>query len=279
MASPPGSSSGSVDTLPSFSNPPLIEMVLGIQFSEIQRFTTAHAGLLWSELRKDYPKITEQAALAPMFETFGGLLQPSGMVQFQQIFSPPTPRYWFQSAGGDFLMQLQTNKLILNWRKMDAPPGSYPRYHNLRLRFESEIRRVAAFLKKEDLGAIRPNQAEANYVNHISIEEARCLKEITTVWNGAPAVPGAEIENEAFQTKYILADESGPFGRLYTQIAKVIVGSGVAYRLEIFARGRPKDESVAGAFALLDLERAAIVRAFDAFTSDGMHVAWGREHA
>jgi uncharacterized protein (TIGR04255 family) len=267
------------DTLPSFRNPPLIEMVLGIQFADLQSFTSAHAGLFWSEVRQDFPKMSEQGPLLPTFEMFGGFPQPQPLIQFQQVFSAPVNRYWLESSTGDFLLQLQPNKLILNWRRMDEPGGSYPRYENVRKRFEREITRLQSFLQRESLGDLVPNQAEVNYVNIIPSDQAKRLEEITPLWEGAPTVPNTELENASFQTRHILSDRDGPFARLYTQVARVIRASDsdLSYRFEVSARGKPKEETVQSALALLDVERAAIVQTFDAFTSETMHKMWRRE--
>ena len=48
-----------VRDLPDFTDPPLIEVILSIQFSALARLKSAHIGLLWERLRSAYPNVTE----------------------------------------------------------------------------------------------------------------------------------------------------------------------------------------------------------------------------
>ena len=50
--------------LPDYEHPPLVEVVLSVQFAELQGYRTVHAGLLWEDkFRKAYPIVAEQPPL------------------------------------------------------------------------------------------------------------------------------------------------------------------------------------------------------------------------
>jgi hypothetical protein len=58
--------------LPDYEHPPLVEVVLSVQFAELQGYRTVHAGLLWEgKFRQAYHRVVEQPPLDPTFEVFG----------------------------------------------------------------------------------------------------------------------------------------------------------------------------------------------------------------
>src|SRR2546423_14348593 len=58
--------------LPNFTNPPLDELVLSIQFASIEKMKTAHIGMFWEKIEHRFPHVSEQPPIGPAFETFGG---------------------------------------------------------------------------------------------------------------------------------------------------------------------------------------------------------------
>ena len=56
--------------LPSFQNPPVVEVVLGVQFDAIKALGTPQIGLLWQEFREQLPKTEDQPPLEPEIEQF-----------------------------------------------------------------------------------------------------------------------------------------------------------------------------------------------------------------
>jgi hypothetical protein len=45
--------------LPDFTNPPVTEVVLGVQFNSIERFLAPHVGLFWQRLVPEFPDVEE----------------------------------------------------------------------------------------------------------------------------------------------------------------------------------------------------------------------------
>jgi hypothetical protein len=65
------------------------------------------------------------------------------------------------------MIQVQNDRFIKNWRK-EGEKGRYPRYdEKIRPNFDRDYAIFLAFLDKNHLGALRVNQCEVMYVNHI----------------------------------------------------------------------------------------------------------------
>jgi uncharacterized protein (TIGR04255 family) len=265
--------------MPDFTNPPVSEVVLSVQFGTLPGFRGVHAGLFWSRIREEYPTVSEQAPLHPTFETFGGTPQQP-QIMFETFMAPPRPRYWFEASDGH-LLQLQQDRLLHNWRKRPAS-GDYPRYEALRAKFETEIHLLDKFFREEKLGSIVPNQCEVTYINTITLEDKSnphvSLNRITSICSvPAESEYKLQLENEIIQARYILSDET-PYGRAYVNFMPAFQGAdGTPFvQLDITARGKPKENTLASAFERLDQERDAVVRTFAAVTTPQMHNQWGR---
>jgi uncharacterized protein (TIGR04255 family) len=268
--------------LPLFERPPVTEVVLGLQFATLESVQTVHIGLLWNLLRDRYPKVTEQAPLAPVFETFGfSNLQQNIEVRFE--IAPQLPRFWFETTSGEHLLQFQRDRLLHNWRRKADWENEYPLYEKLREMFKHELRIVEEFLASNGLGTIRPNQCEVSYINTIRLPDGsnphQALARITPLWSPPPGE--GTLENVTILTRSIVPSGDEPQGRLYMKFDPVIVaGDGSpAVRLDITARGRPKEETTASALDLLDQQRRSVVKTFETVTSAEMHAVWGRVDA
>ena len=233
--------------------------------------------------RDRYPKVEEQPPLAPVFEKFG--LPPAQAEGPRFILSqiPDVIRYWFIGDGGNELLQVQVDRLVHNWRKI-SPEAAYPRYEPLRAQFESEVKRIDAFLQAEGLGEIKPNQCEVSYINHISlgdeIEPEDKFDHVFTVWQEAYSSEYLKrIERGQFSIAYIIpGEQTEPFGRLHVQVEPAVVRttSKRLIQFSLTVRGKPAHDSVELAFEWLDKGRDVVVRAFTALTKKEMHRMWGR---
>lgn len=270
--------------LPDFESPPLNELVLSIQFGSLP-FKNFHSGLLWQRFADRYPKVEEQQPIDPVFETFGARQPSAQRISFQLPPTPDTLRYWFVSQDDNELLQVQTDRLIHNWRQR-RPEDQYPRYEPLRERFEGEIAAAADFFRELGIGEIVCNQCEVSYINQITLSEGDVrlrLSDILTVCQETYSddfLGGMEMEASRFSISYVLPGESGtePLGRLHinAQPAFVPPTNAMVMRLNVTARGKPTDETTASALAWLDRGRDAGVRAFASVTTPKMHRLWGR---
>jgi uncharacterized protein (TIGR04255 family) len=99
--------------LPSFRNPPVVEVVFGVMFSESPAFTSAHVGEYWSTVKESYPKTADHPPLDQVLES---LDRPGGL-QFQLAALPPLRRAWFASIDGKNLVQVQADRFHYNVKR------------------------------------------------------------------------------------------------------------------------------------------------------------------
>lgn len=269
--------------LPDFSAPPVVEVVLSIQFERLAAFRTPQIGLLWAEVRDRFPKFEEHPPLDPVFEKFEPGAPVKIGLQIETCDVPPLPRIWFLNEDGSHLLQVQPDRLIHNWR--EAGLGyAYPRYERLRKAFAEEIRLFENFIERERLGELVVNQCELTYVNHIEPGEAWQrhgeLSEIFQNWSelrNRSFLP--EPEDVGVNARYVMRTLQGvPFGRLHAkmQAAWRISDKRPIYVLNLTARGLPQDSGAEGALTFLDTAREWIVKGFADLTKPRMHRTWGR---
>lgn len=271
-----------VADLPAFERPPVTEALLSIQFAPLTALQSAHMGLLWNDIRGEYPRISEQPPLSSVFETFGGPPPQAQQFRIETFLSPPMPRFWFEAVEGEHLLQVQQDRIIHNWRKRDESQN-YPRYDEVRRRLETEIGWVSSFLQREQLGIFVPNQCEVTYTNVIStpddINPHQHLEQVTTLWTAWHGGPGlGQLENATVQARFVLRAGDELVGRIYANLAPTFLLSDLrpVLHLEITARGRPVAGTIAAAFEFLDMAHEAAVRTFDAVTTPMMHKIWGK---
>jgi uncharacterized protein (TIGR04255 family) len=265
--------------LPTFETPPVIEVLLSIQFASIAGFGSIQAGMLWQELREVYPTVSERAPLEPVFETFGERPPSSVPLRFEALLTPPMPRFWFETSDREHLVQVQQDRLVHNWRRIEGRP--YPRYEAIRTRFHQEMGRITAFLAREKLSAPLPNQCEVTYINIITLPDGAnphvALERITSLWGGWEHDDTlGPIETADLKFFYLMRADGHPIGRVHVTFRPVwlLTDSSPAIQLEITARGKPRDASLESAFRLLDAERQEIVRTFKHVTTPEMHTLW-----
>ena len=55
--------------LPDYRNPPIDEVVIGVQFPPIPKFQDVHIGLYWQKVRNEYPRTETQPRIEGPIET------------------------------------------------------------------------------------------------------------------------------------------------------------------------------------------------------------------
>jgi uncharacterized protein (TIGR04255 family) len=267
--------------LPDFATPPIIEVVLSVQFDRLARLGVPQIGQLWAERFKDrFPKTEEHAPLPSVLELFGLQAAPRVDVRLE---TAQIPRCWFLNQSGTELMQIQPDRFIHNWRKV-GKGDEYPRFEHVRDEFHREVSAFRDYLAQEDLGALTPNQCEVTYINHIESgaewDQPGQLEKVLTVWASRYSDDYlSEPENVRFVARYVIRDSTGdPMGRLHVSAEpayRAIDGRPVLV-LELTARGRPDGEGINGVLAFMNTGREVVVRAFASITTPEMHEIWGR---
>jgi len=157
----------SIPPLPEYDSPPLLEVVFGVQFKELEELKTLHVGAFWEKIGKaEYPKFTENPPLAHTIETYGEPQAKSSGIAFKNLNAPPLPRIFFISEDQKQLVQLQKDRFLHNWRKR-GEDAEYPRYDILFPKFAESWELFRDFVGGQNLGELQTDQYELTYVNHI----------------------------------------------------------------------------------------------------------------
>lgn len=257
--------------LPSFDRPPVVEVVMGVQFQPLE-FSTSHFALFWETVRSAYPDCTDNPPIVPQIEDFArpAALRDMG-VQLTQV--PPVPRVFFIDSGGNWLIQLQRDRFLHNWRSasVDDP---YPRYPAVQERFFTQWSNFRQFVSKhERFGDIKVNQFEITYLNHID--------EWTDDSDFGELFPDFQWrKGERLLTRPEACNISCAFtssdkrARLRTTIRPGIdKEKGNILLFELTVRGTPEPDDLEASF---DQGRRWIVTAFADLTSEKWHEKWGR---
>lgn len=273
------------EDLASFSNPPVAEVSLGFQLDGLTSYNSLHAASFHELIRSDFPNVEEHSLLDPAFETFGASSNPSSIV-FQFPLTLPsagsTPyrghRFFFVSADGRRLIQLQQNRLHLNWRKLTADE-EYPRHPALIEQFAEVINKYNKWCRDSELGMPSPTQWEIVYVNRFGLiapDGSQCGLSAYFPW-----LEGMEgwTEDGSIQFRHRLLNEADePVARLSTSLRYGTNPDETREAvLELLVRGAP----VAGAslhdcVSALTSGRNIIVNRFADMTSKSAHEVWGK---
>jgi len=270
--------------LPDFNTPPVVEVVLSIQFDDLIGFRHVDVGPLWDIFRDDFPSVSEHPPLAPEFEIFGhpGSEQPPvlRMSPIAQFFSvPPMPRFWFENDQKTEIVQFQQNRFIHNWKRPDDSV-SYPRYERIKNSFIGEFAKFEEFLADRGMAAPIMNQCEISYINHIPVDDddrargARLFRFLSDADFPSLGRP----EDGSFAVRFGFKDEAGkPIARLRVNAFNAVdaIGRGVI-QFGLTVRGRPAEASLAAAANFFDFGREKIVKGFADLTTDEMHATWGK---
>ena len=260
--------SGRHHNFPDYENPPVVEVVCGVQFNPIDKFYAPYLGLLWEKFKPEYPRCNEVPPLAPLIERFDE--EKHGGMELSNL--PPLPRIWFIHKNENGIIQVQRDRFLLNWRKIKAT-DEYPRYPFVIENYFSSLNQFTLFLEENGFGKIYPVQYEMTYINHIFHESGW-----TSLQNVGDLFPDfsfrnnkerflQEPENIHFRTSFNLPEN---IGRMHVSIrnAKNIETDSPLIILNLTVRGIGKDKSQENMKEWFDLAREWIVKGFDDLTGE-----------
>jgi uncharacterized protein (TIGR04255 family) len=140
-----------------FDNPPLVEVVCGVQFKPVHLFTP-HIGLLWQQYQPEYPVFREMPPLLNQPQVLPHPAIPLGL-------GPPL-RMCFMQQDQTWVVQIQADRLITNWKKIGQ--AEYPRFEQIENNFRSNFEKFIEFARKAGIAEIQPLFYDLTYVNHIT---------------------------------------------------------------------------------------------------------------
>jgi uncharacterized protein (TIGR04255 family) len=189
------------------------------------------------------------------------------------------PRLWFLSEDDSELVQIQDNWLARNWRKQKAAK-TYPRFPALRAKFMKDLSALRAFLRRQGLPHISPQQCEVTYINHVDVEDlpSPSLGSVLRLVDDRPVDYEVPSESLRLAAAYPIVHEGSKVGRLHLSADPAIRrsdGRNIIV-LTFTARGTPLGKGIPGVGKFLDLGRESAMRAFVGLTRKEMHQIWRR---
>jgi uncharacterized protein (TIGR04255 family) len=260
--------------LPDYDNPPVNEVVIGIQFDPTA-ITGAHIGLFWGELRDEFPKASEQPPLEPRIESFQPRRFSAPILDFS---SWRGSRHWLTSEDDVQLIQIQADRLLYNWRR-GLHNATYPHFESLQEKFWSIAEKWSTFLRGLDK-SLKLTQWEVSYINHILTPDGQpTLADVLSFWGGElDHAMGGAAEAGRMEAQRILTENNSPWARMYINITTGIrVDQTPLIAFELTVRGPPEGEDAWDiTHERLFNGRHQIVTAFGALTTEKMHAIWGK---
>lgn len=253
-----------------FSSPPVAEVALAIHFEEVQERSTGHFGAFWYlHLRDHYPVVADQPLAPSQLDSFDdGLSEPATPGIF---FAPVSAgsRMWFLTPDQTIIVQLQRDRIVLNWRKLSE--DVYPQYPKLRGELDRILRLLEAYGAEFQLWPLRVRQTEVTYINQIEREALPKEGLLASApmnwpeWFGTP-------ETLQLQQTFTSTGVDGSPSRLYVTVASA---DRTHIQLNLTCKSRPYSGEMAHALRLLDSGHDRVVHAFKAATSPELRTLWG----
>jgi uncharacterized protein (TIGR04255 family) len=254
--------------LPKFEQPPVIEVAIAIEFVPLPKLGVVHLVGLAQQWIDEFPQVQEQVAL-PAQPDPGALLDATGLQFFQGI---QPIRLWLLQPDQHLLIQIQHDRLVLNWRRQDDMGSAYPSYDFLRAEYATKWTEFYAYITSRDLGLVRPAVAEVIFVNNIPLDTADLSPVLTSL--RPPTLSTGSVLATSFQQAVAVESAQGQ-GRL--TIAANYVPAEKFLNLTLTTRVGLSDgigdDSILEA---LDFAHDVDVAAFVDITTPAMHARWRR---
>jgi uncharacterized protein (TIGR04255 family) len=252
-------------TLPSFENPPVQEVAAAVRFSNLT-LKTADFGTFWSTVKDTYPQVDD---MQPLFdESDFGL----------QVGLPLLRRVRMSTADEQFSLQIQSNRLITNWRKTTAKV-EYPRFPAVFAEFRSQLDRFSSFYESIYAHMPEASNFELTYVNEFPLggnTPFASMDKYLRSSSWCEVTVGILPEPSAFNLAWAFEMPDGNGQMLVTvNPAKRTDGRDVVLFV-LKCTSATSKQSVASADGWFDLAHEWIVRGFSDLTTEAAHDLWKR---
>ena len=254
-------------------------MVLGVQFSRLEKLTAGHFGQFWNVLGTNWGNPSDCAPLEDQFEDFD---QPRWKARFQHsiVFSgvPFPGRFMVENASNDRMIQVQPTRFHYNWRRRE---DVYPSYQILITEFEKQLNKFFQFSQDCSLGEIAANQWELTYVNAFPVgvywnTPADWARFLPGLFSNLFPTDGLniELENRAAEWTYEIKPK---LGRLHisARTGKWGPSSDTMLLLQTTARGPIGKNGAESLRQGLDMGHSAAVGAFESVVDQSFLSKWG----
>lgn len=244
--------------LPDFERPPVTEVAMAVQFDSqigfraVDLFTVTNA---WAE---DLPVVDERSPL-PRFGHF-------------EVETSATPRLWLQNTSGDRVVQIQQDRLAVNWARPDTG-DEYPRYDTIRDFLVDAWSRLETTIDTLGLGMPLPDSCQLRYTNELRAsqgwESAADTAKLVAPW-GLAMSDDFLPEVDGFTMHFHLPEDSGMLDIRGWQTEKDM------FVLTLECEVWPDLSDFERVLDSMDLAHEWIVRSFVSVTTPAAHSLWGR---
>ena len=273
------------ERLPEYERPPVVEVALAIEFDEPVGFRSLNLGLIaagwsdWLPLAEERPPLPRMGP--PTEDLLDDLVDSLFGLDSSALEEPP--RLWLQNEVGDQVVQIQRDRLVVNWRKEGA--SSYPRYRFVRAMLQDSWDRLTGLCGGLGYETPTPDLCEMQYINHIGNEQGWISSQDTArlivPWHGVEDnefLPAEHLCRFSMHCHF-LADREGWLD-IDGWTTSVVDDDGdldsERLVLNLTSRGHALLNDFESALAFFDVAHVWIVRGFTAVTSPLAHETWGR---
>lgn len=256
-----------------YTSPPVGEVALGVQFEPIVQLDGIEIGRLSLPWSTDFPIHLEQPSLPHMLPP--GPTIPSS-IQIGFIQQPR--RYWFLDKKNEILLQLQNDRIILNWRKINES-SSYPRYEELKKLFKEKFNEVNEFVTSQKLGEIKIDLVDLEYTNFISPTNGESieLEKIVNFWKSLDTHKLGNPEVFNIDLQFDLQNEKSSFSKMIIVLQPFQRPDGdLKVLMKIRVVSTPQTSDFKSGLEALDTAHSSIIASFDELMLDEMHKTWGK---
>ncbi len=261
----------STKPLPEYRNPPVVEVVLAIQFKSPIGYRALDLARFEQAWIADFPHVEEKAMLPMMrihHEEVDVMLEV-----FDQI---PTPRLWFQNSDGDRVLQIQQDRIVVNWRR-GSPDKPYPRFVSIRETFADAWSKLIETVQFAGFEPPQPAICEVQYINRI--DEQHGWR--STLDTASLIAPWQGTMSDNFLPSNFPSSQKLIFPFTDRQ-GELLIHGWIPFpqqdilMLHLQARGEATAPTIDGALQFMDFAHEWIVRGFTSVTTPEAHKLWGR---
>ncbi len=254
--------------LPNYCNPPVIEVAYGVSFNPLTALKAPHTGVFWSSIRDAFPEVQHAVPVGPLPKEF-------------DMGNLPLPRIWFISEDENYLVQLQNNRFLYNWRIM-RPSDAYPRFEAVQKGFKKYFALFENFVESAGLGDLELQSYELTYINHIERKgKYKNPRHISAIFPDLRwKFPAKRFLPIPSHLTWSVGFEFGEKGRLAANLKTAYRNSDQQelFVLDLKATGKATIEGNENVNAWFDQAREWIVRGFEDLTSERAQTdLWGKE--
>lgn len=254
-----------------YDRPPLIEAYMGATFQPLERIQAAHFGLFWATIKDRFPNLQQHDPLPPVTPPRVVGMQGDEPLIAQMV---PTIRYWFVDARDSELIQVQSDRLVHNWRHKEGG-SEYPRYRTLRQRFEETWLAYTAFLTQEGVGVPSVAECEIGYVNRIAGGDRPTSALFPRLDGLDRAIPSLGSQAVRAQCRYSLPAEMGDVLLSFNQLQRGVGAEGSVWQLSLVAKGDPRGNDPATLLNWFDAARRWLNHCFSTVVHPDARRSWG----